>query len=281
MTTSIPWVLSPDGSPGESWNPTTGCSHGCPYCYARVLHDRRHAAGMKGYEAPFNQPRPMPDRLATPLRRRRPTGWFVDSMGDLFDPAIPDEYIAAVFGVMAACPRHRFYVLTKQSERMAEWYRWVVTHEHPEVMPFEIVRWPLPNVWIGVSVENQADADARIPLLLQVPAAVRFVSVEPMLGEVDFTHMDVEHHPAAETLSPIGAYWINALSGKNKDMGRPCPDVPRLGWVICGPENIGRVRQPMPLEWAENLYRQCRAAGVPFFWKPTDGMLPREVPHAE
>lgn len=252
MPTKISWVKNPDGTDGETWSPVVGCSFTCPWCWARKLHTQRRKALLEGkampecYRPPFDEPTCYPERLAIPLRWRKPKSIFVCSVSDLFGPEVPFEYIAAVFGVMAACPRHRFYVLTKQPERMVEWYRWLV---HGEDSPsrlrlgFDLYlagSWPLPNVWIGVSVENAAHLD-RLNHLRQCPAALRFVSFEPLLSAVH-------------------------------------PDLTGIDWVICGPKNISRVRQPMPFEWAKNLHRQCRDAGVPFFWKPDDGLLPRQVP---
>lgn len=292
MTTTIPWVLSPDGSPGESWNPTVACSNTCDFCYMRPLHNRRFAAGMKGYERPFNEPRMMPERLSHPLKRRKPTGWFVDSAGDLFDPAIPSEYIAAVFGVMAACPQHRFYVLTKRAKRMEEWFGWlgkqqtedgiydlalscaadrieartweraVISAGLERSLP-ECEPWPLPNVWIGVSVTDQRDADERIPLLLRCPAALRFVSVEPMLGEVEIRNietylqsgeLDSYHNPLTGHAGFHAGGWFEAS------------DWPRIGWVIAGGQT-GPDARPCHPDWVRGLRDQCRAAGVPFFFK--------------
>jgi protein gp37 len=125
---------------------------------------------------------------------------------------------------------------------------------------------PLPNVWLGTSASDQASADLRIPHLLAAPAAVRFLSAEPLLGPVDLSHMDINGHIAARQLGRIGGYWINALTGKNDDMGRPCQDVPRLDLVIVGGES-GPGARPMHPDWARSLRDQCVAAGVAFHFK--------------
>lgn len=248
MTKSnIPWC-------DEVWNPTVGCTMACPYCYASKLHNQRHQAldtepdcGLpECYALPFSVPRCLPERLFMPLKRRKGTTFFVDSMGDLFDPAIPFEFIGQVFEVMAKCQRHTFIILTKRPARMKAWFEWVA--KGPETRKrldlgwalYQAGTWPLPNVQLGVSITNQHDADTRIPLLLQTPAAFRLVSVEPMAGPIDMS-------------AHLGG----------------------LDLVICGP-CTGPHPLPFRFEWAEDLYQQCRRANVPFFWKLNDGRLPRE-----
>jgi protein gp37 len=198
----------------------------------------------------------VPEMLDAPLRWRKPRMVFVASMSDLFHGMLSDEQIATVFGVMAACPQHTFQVLTKRAQRMLEWFsRWNELFLYPP-------RWHIPNVWIGVSVENQATADKRIPMLLQTPAAVRFVSAEPFLGPIDLEHIDAERaHPGG----PF--YQLDSLTGRNTDMGRPCRDADHtLDWVIAGSESGPGARQ-MDLSWAESLRDQCHKAKVPFFTK--------------
>ena len=191
-----------------TWNPIRGCSKvsaGCKNCYAEKVAARFSGPGQP-YEGTVRdgrwngQIRFVPEKLIEPLRWKRPRRIFVNSMSDLFHDGVPFEFIAAVFGVMAACPQHTFQVLTKRPERAVEFFAWAQgnNHSHPETTCLHysraytaapangVYRWPLPNVHIGVSVEDQETADARIPFLLQCPASVRFVSYEPALGPVDF-----------------------------------------------------------------------------------------------
>lgn len=309
--TAIEWTRGPDGRKGKAWNTTTGCnddviSHGCAHCYARRMANRLR--GRCGY--PSDDPFRVtlhPDRLAQPLHWRKPRRVFVDSMGDLFHDDVPDEFIAAVFGVMAACPQHTFMVLTKRPERMALWFEWATVDNNEnllEVLAFDLythnadeaaVRlggtfekgqydeygrceaapyfdniklpgWPLPNVYLGVTAEDQQRADARIPLLLQTPAAVRFVSVEPMLGPVDL-HMFVR--------DPGTGHVPKGPHGREFPINTSCPRPSFYGsewcgcgldWIICGAET-GPGARPMDPEWARSLLAQCQAAGVPFFFK--------------
>jgi protein gp37 len=218
----------------------------------------------------------VPEHLADPLRWRRPRRVFVNSMSDLFHEKLSNEAIAAVFGVMAAASRHTFQVLTKRAERMRDWFSWVDRQAAEDcwtraelcrvsalnvvepsdgkltdsdynaiknIMPVKDGRWPLPNVWLGVSVEHQAAADERIPLLLETPAAVRFLSCEPLLGPIDLRR------------------WTLAEHGR-RDIGA----APGLSWVIAGCES-GPGARPADVAWFRSLRDQCAAAGVPFFLK--------------
>lgn len=264
-----------------TWNPLRGCSRvseGCRNCYAEVVA-RRFAGPGKPYEglvrldgegkprARWNGTvRQVPEHLGDPLRWRKPRMVFVNSMSDLFHEAVPCEYIAAVFGVMAACPQHTFQVLTKRPERARAWFgdngmrnssraafdalggdERVLERRDPNV-------WPLPNVWIGVSVEDQATANERIPLLLGLPAAVRWVSYEPALGAVDFAR--VPFH------SDYPLVPFNPLVGGGAHTDTPW----RLDWVVIGGES-GPGARPFDLAWARTTIAQCREAGVPVFVK--------------
>lgn len=268
-----------------TWNPVTGCSKvspGCKHCYAERMAKR--LAGRCGYPADDHFRVTLhPDRLEEPLRWRQPRWVFVCSMSDLFHPDVPVEFIAEVFDVMAcataACgkrhrheeecwtgPAHTFQILTKRPERMrqvlAEELPNYVGHywpgDRPLCVSMDAGAWPLPNVWIGTSVENQEAADERVPSLLATPAVVRFVSCEPLLGPVDLR----PHFPQTD-YCPAHDYG---------DPGYPpaecayCKHHPGLDWVIVGGES-GPDARPMHPDWVRSIRDQCQAAGVPFFFK--------------
>ena len=269
MPSKIEWT-------NETWNPTTGCtkvSPGCAHCYAESLTKRY--AGAPGWPAEFKPWTPgnaaenvvlHPDRLDAPLRWKTPRMVFVDSMSDLFHENIPDDYIDKVFAVMALTPQHTYQVLTKRPERMREYMhieaqaglrveelldqRWAEKNDKPiRLSPMQTEAWPLPNVWLGVTVENQHWADVRIPILLDTPAAVRFVSAEPLLGPVDLEH------------------YLHASWGPNEDE--------RLDWVIVGGESGPKHRLFNP-EWARSIVMQCSEGwyDVACFVKQLGGLRP-------
>jgi protein gp37 len=252
-----------------TWNPVTGCtkvSQGCKNCYAE--RDWKRLAAPR--ETPnrytgraFTGVRCHEDVLALPLRWKKPRRIFVNSMSDLFHEDVPDGFIDLVFAAMAQAPQHTFQVLTKRPERMLRWldagahlrmtrcFRNFVQYSAP------VGPWPLPNVWLGVSVEDQATADERIPLLLQTPAAVRWVSAEPLLGPVDLTHIQWP-----------GKHRVDALRAGAWDMPGWHPgfvnhsDMERLDWVVTGGES-GPHARPCHVDWLRDIVRQCRAADVP------------------
>jgi protein gp37 len=226
-----------------TWNPVTGCSRvspGCEHCYAEAL-SLRYGWSRLPWTAPHAAENVVlhPERLGLPLRWRQPRRVFVNSMSDLFHERVPEAFIEEVFRVMAAAGWHTFQVLTKRPARMHA----VVASDTFASAVGGAHGWPLPNVWLGTSVEDQRRADERVPLLARTPAAVRFLSCEPLLGPLD--------------LAP----WLD-----------------RLGWVIVGGESGPRHR-PMDPDWARALRDQCAAAGVPFFFK--QGAGPRPGMHRE
>lgn len=208
-------------------------------CYAERITERFHGPGS------FAEVTLHPERLETPLRWRKPRRVFVNSMSDLFHDQVPDEFIASVFAAMAAAPEHTFQILTKRHGRMR------ALLSRPD---FHIVAvgkdgaapWPLPNVWMGVSVEDQRWADIRVPALLDTPAAMRFLSCEPLLGPVD--------------LSPW-LWWPIKDGSFRSGMPRRA-----LHWVIAGGES-GPGARPMHPDWARALRDQARAADAAFFFK--------------
>jgi protein gp37 len=221
--TTIEWT-------DESWNPVTGCtkvSAGCKNCYAERVFSRVYGGDvmidqdqLRARKRRFTDVQIHPDRLEQPLRWRAPRRVFVNPMSDLFHEDVPEDFIDKVFAEMAFGQRHTFQILTKRPQRMLDY---MATGDRRELVACPVmhaldeIEWPLDNVWLGVSVENQETADERIPLLLQTPAAVRFVSYEPALGPVDF-RFDWMPHGQIDSMYP------------------------RLDWVIVGGESGPRAR---------------------------------------
>lgn len=235
-------------------NPVTGCtpiSPGCNNCYAKRMAKR--LAGRYGYPNGdgFNVTL-HPGRLAdieALAKVKKPQRVFVGSMTDLFHPEVPFDFLRRLWADMSNpfVNHHTFMILTKRPGRMLEFFDWM------EMQEFKVETY-LPNIWVGVTAENQEQADKRIPLLLQTPVTVRFVSVEPMLGPVDLTNIYYENVTAIDAL--------NGLHGFPK----PHAEGPKLDWVICGGET-GPGARPMHPDWARSLRDQCQAAVVPYFFK--------------
>jgi protein gp37 len=248
MTTGIQWT-------DETWNPVVGCnqvSFGCDLCYAKSLHDKRHRAFLDGkkvapqYAQPFEVVQLKPERLREPIGWRRPRRVFVNSVSDLFHASVPDEFLDRVFAVMAFASRHTFQILSKRAGRMRSYIDGLADRSGSGrgfarldaagrdmglALSFEgipLVSWPIPNVWLGVSVENRA-ALSRIHALRGTAAAVRFVSFEPLLEAV-------------------------------------APDLTGIDWAIVGGES-GRGAREFDLAWARDLVAQCANANVACFVK--------------
>ncbi|MBC8445774.1 MAG: phage Gp37/Gp68 family protein [Chloroflexi bacterium] len=282
--TKIEWVQNPDGTQGKTWNPITGCtkiSPGCRNCYAERM--ARRLAGRCGYpKAPnhFNVTL-HPDRLDEPLRRKKPTTYFVCSMSDLFHEDVPLDSIHDVFAVMALAKQHTFQTLTKRPLRMLDVLsnaradvNWIVRCELARLGQDPVnITWPLPNVWLGVTAENQATADERIPLLLQTPSAVRFVSCEPLLGLMDL-HQYLSLYQEADFVT----VWT-AIGGRRVPMTRPGfpgwhrHDGRKLDWVVTGGES-GPGARPMHPQWARDIRDQCQTVRIPFFFKQWGAWVP-------
>lgn len=278
--TSIEWT-------DASWNPVVGCtevSPGCANCYAarlaatRLKHVAEYVdlaeikngtARWKG-EVGF-----CPDRLEEPLHWRKPRRIFVCDMGDLFHEEVHLKILDRVFMIAALSPEHTFQILTKRAKRMQDYFatdpakrilELQMGIENGSIAISESVRqkrfvnpeWPLPNVWLGVSVENQHFADERIPALLSTPAAVRFISAEPLLGPLDLHSIPDGSTGYYDLAYPGG-------SGRFDHQGSRISDA-RLDWVICGGES-GPGARPIHPDWARSLRDQCQAAGVAFFFK--------------
>ncbi|WP_214103181.1 DUF5131 family protein [Acrocarpospora catenulata] len=272
--TAIEWA-------DRTWNPVLGCvkvSPGCDGCYAITQAHIRASNPHPRVASAFNgltQRTPegldwtgrvnlIRERLGEPFTWRKPQTVFVNSLSDLFHPAIPESFIADVFQVMAATPRHTYQVLTKRHGRMRGLLRkWSpITGAPPWV---HTGPWPLPNVWLGVSVEDQERAELRIPALLETPAAVRWISAEPLLGPVDLRNLKARN----------GAL-IDCLGGDVKTPGGEvysgAPSV--LDWVVTGGESGKGARPPHP-DWFRRLRDQCQELGTAFFLKQWGSWRPQ------
>jgi len=282
--TRIEWTATqnPDGTvtPGATWNPTRGCtrvSAGCEHCYAESVAARFSGPGLpyeglarsvNGHPRWTNRVMLVSEKLNVPLHWTRPRRVFVDSMSDLFHDQVPDAYLARVFAVMALSGRHTYQILTKRPERMHAWMSqptvtwglWTApmgVHEAiaaivdgPERLGDDwAMEWPPRNVWLGVSTEDQATADQRIPRLLQTPAVVRFISAEPLLGPI---HLEEYLYPRFAADDPR----YDRPGGRGLD------------WVITGAESgLSRRVRPMDDDWVRAIRDHCQATGVAFFFK--------------
>ena len=247
----------------RTWNPVSGCtkvSEGCKNCYAERMHTRLEHIKRSGYDdgKPHFSIRLHPERLEEPLKWKKPQRVFVGSMGDLFHAEVPFEFIDRIIFRAASNPQHTFLFLTKRPKRMLFHFT-----QHPFGKIWNLEK--LKHLWFGVSVENQQTADERIPVLLQIPAAKRFLSIEPLLEPVDLR---------------LSERWCSQTSTAHDcDLKKD-----HINWVILGGEPGPKAR-PMDVEWARSVMRQCKAANVPFFMKQmskkasiTEDLMVRELP---
>ena len=245
MPTKIEWC-------DDTLNIVTGCMPDFPCwqrCYARRMANRLR--GRFGYDAdePF-KPTFHPDKLDQPLHWSKPRRIFVVSMGDLFCEGVPHEWVERVMQAIGMAPQHTYMILTKRPRRMGDWFK---SHKV----------YASKNLWLGISVSTQAELWERWEWLRQIPAAVRFVSLEPLLEDVDlqyiFTHTNSKGRPFVRKIEADGRFFLD--------------------WVIVGPETGPKAR-PMDLDWARNIRDQCRGVGTPFFFKPgpLDGVMWQEFP---
>lgn len=203
----------------KTWNPTTGCtkvSPGCTHCYAETLTKRFPTNFPQGFKLTVHE-----ERLQQPLKWRSPSRIFVNSMSDLFHEDVPIEFLQKVFDIISQTPHHVYQILTKRHERLLELAEKLTWYD---------------NIWLGVSVESQ-EYVKRVDYLRKIPAKVKFLSCEPLLGNLEL-------------------------------------DLTGIDWVIVGGES-GQNHRPMKLEWAENIKNQCENAGVPFFFKQVGGRTPK------
>jgi len=234
----------------KSWNPAVGCkecSPGCAHCWAKRMAHRQHIE--------WGQITTKPERLDQPLHWRKPQ---IVAVGFMSDIALwPDEFLDKVFAVMALTPQHTYVLLTKRPERMREYLKsayqrldgHVIDIGDRQLVPYLMLDWPLSNVWLGVSVENQQAADERIPLLLETPAAHRWLSVEPLLGAVDVHSFLPCGDPVCEE------------------------ELTFLDWIVVGGES-GPHSRPMLPYWLAQGILDCQAAGVPVYCKQDSGPRP-------
>lgn len=247
-----------------TWNPVRGCtkvSAGCRNCYAETFSERWRGIPGHPFEQGFDL-RLVPEKLMDPMKWKKPKRIFVNSMSDLFHKDVPFEYIGQVWETMGAASHHTFQILTKRPQRMLEYFEWCKDAMRRAGLDES---WKginaLPNVWLGVSVEDQRAADERIPLLLQTPAAVRFLSCEPLLGPVDLSRVEYIH-----AANGIGEQWRDPLNQRNRYQREWLASRAAINWVIAGGESGPGARAMHP-DWARSLRDQCQAAGVPFFFK--------------
>lgn len=255
----------------HTWSPWRGCTNvspGCANCYAETLSRRNPAVlGSWGKGAPrvISKSWGLPHRWnLTPESELSVRPTVFPSLCDWLDDDVPIEWLARFLELIHATPNLSWLLLTKRPEN---WKRvdeaWRVGNL---LMPVKkwLARWhdgnAPDNVWFGVSVEDQTRAIERIPRLINIPAAIRWVSIEPLLGPVDMERIVVKQ----STGSDLG--MVNALTGRQSNMGRPCPDVPRINWIVIGGESGNRAR-PCNIRWIQNLLRQTREAGTPTFVK--------------
>lgn len=263
-TTTIEWTRGDDGTAGATWNPTTGCdriSPGCDHCYALSMAKRLKAVGSAKYQTDGDPRTSGPgfgvafhrSALTEPLRWRKPRRVFVNSMSDIAHARVDDGEIAAVFAVMALAPRHQFQVLTKRPKRLAKLlsrpdFRPMMADAAPLISDGnggdagdDWVRttapWPLPNVWLGTSIESD-DYTWRADELRTAPAAVRFLSCEPLLG-------------------PLPSLTLTGID-----------------WVIAGGES-GPGCRDLDLDWVRDLRDRCHTQSVAFFFKQVGGIQPK------
>jgi protein gp37 len=248
-----------------TWNPITGCdkvSQGCKNCYAEIMHRRLMKMHPRKYNKPFlGYIETHEDDLSIPMKRKAPTIYFVNSMSDLWHPDVPFDFILSIFLVMKSTPHHTYQILTKRPEQAVRFFEFLKNS------PVKTKFHRLPNVWIGISVEDQKAAAERIPYLLQIPAAIRFLSCEPLLGPIDLTHID------ADGAGHKDYCQINCLTGEQTDMARPCRDVESIDWVIVGGES-GHKARPMHPDWVRLIRDQCKRANIPFFFKQWGSWAP-------
>lgn len=279
-------------------NPLVGCSKisaGCVHCYAATAASTGRLRQFPQYQGIAKnghwtgEVRFVPEVLEQIRKLKKPQRIFMASMSDPFHPKVEDEWLDQIFATIALCPHLTFQMLTKRPEQMLEYLRSakqrirrtavdvgrgnnLSTTEVYETCQFD---WPLPNVWLGVSVENQQAADERIPLLLQTPAVVRFLSCEPLLEPINLSRIGGDY---------FGWNRIDALKGLFYRRTRPTDNgseweteaVAQVNWSIVGGES-GKNPRACHIDWIRSIVQQCKAAGVPVFCKQVGSVLAKEL----
>lgn len=278
MPTKIEWTHIP-GYKGETWNPITGCvkiSPGCANCYAETMLMRFHRSGPF---LPGNVIQRHDDRLGIPFKWKAPRAVFINSVSDTFHEDVPDSFLVKMYAVMALTPQHIYQVLTKRPDRVPglrnPGWLWgeVIKTEADQIrrlnpglnLPEYDGTWPLPNVWLGTSAENQYWANDRVPKLLQCPAVVHFVSCEPLLSHIDLHALK---QPSGDVID--GFYGWREPKTLERVYG--------LDQVIVGGEsgNSKKIR-PMHSEWARHLRDQTKLSNKAFFFKQWGSYRPATV----
>lgn len=291
--TAIEWT-------DATWNPITGCSvvsAGCKHCYAMKLagtrlkrHPTREGLTVDTAAGPVwnGEVRLNWTQLGLPATWKRARKIFVCAHGDLFHESVPDDWIDMVFAVMAQNPQHTFQVLTKRAARMRQYLSardrlediyaaWTSTSGKPA----EAQAWPLPNVWLGVSVENQ-DNYHRVHELQRTPAAVRWVSAEPLLGPIKFSpYALLAQHcfvcKAEDACGEERGAWSHPINcvQRTKHNGSDMTPGKGIGWVVVGGES-GPGARPMHPDWARSIRDQCEQEGTPFLFKQWGAYAPND-----
>ncbi len=285
------------------WNPTIGCtrvSEGCRNCYAErmaarleMMHKPEYGGLLTSAGRWNGEVKLLDERLGQPLRWKKPRRIFVDSMSDLFHEAVPFEFIDKVFGVMGRSQQHRFMILTKRPHRMLEYFQTTGLYRRILGWAFNIdgsmalsnaqigngisnpVSFPWENVWLGISAEDQKTWDQRYPILLRIPAALRFASLEPLLNRID---MGLGECPVCGGCGETAGHYSMEDGMDTCDAcGGSGRTTDTVDWVICGGESGPEARATHP-EWVRSIRDQCQDAGVPFFFKQWGEWFPKQEP---
>lgn len=287
----------------RTWNPLAGCSivsKACDNCYAMKMAFRLEHMGQEKYKGTTRKTESgriiwtgninSDDKaLLEPLKWKKPHRVFVNSMSDMFHEKVPFQFIDKVFAVMALTPHITYQILTKRPERMKEYLNQIFKKEgnylpvywqkaaasFGQTLNWNNIKFPLPNVWLGTSVENQKAANERIPHLLKCPAAVRFLSCEPLLGPIQLRGTNWGKILEANSEDSFADFLGGRQLVQKENGSFSAMWIGKIHWVIVGGES-GPGARPMHPDWVRSLRDQCQAAGVPFFFKQWGAWLPMD-----